>query len=117
MAAPVPEALAERLGSEGTEGLITLLASAREGWTDHVLTTAVDRFECRLATEISAARFDFARELSTFRQDVTRELSSLRQEVTRELAGVRVELLKWSFLFWVGHVAAMAGLLAFMLRS
>jgi len=26
-------------------------------------------------------------------------------------------LLKWSFLFWVGQVAAVAGLLAFMLRS
>ena len=28
---------------------------------------------------------------------------------------MRVELLKWSFLFWVGQVAAMAGLLAYML--
>ena len=26
-------------------------------------------------------------------------------------------MLKWSFLFWIGQVAAMAGLLAFMLGS
>jgi hypothetical protein len=36
--------------------------------------------------------------------------------VARDLSGVRSELLKWSFVFWVGQVAAMAGLLAFMLR-
>jgi hypothetical protein len=26
------------------------------------------------------------------------------------------DMLKWSFLFWIGHVAAVAGLIAFMLR-
>jgi hypothetical protein len=39
-------------------------------------------------------------------------LGSVRQE----LATSRVEMLKWSFLFWIGQVAAMAGLLGFMLR-
>ena len=106
MAAHVPEALAERLGDEATDGLVTWLDRERAEWSDDVLTAAVDRFEHRLTTEILSVRVDFTRELSTF-----------RQEVTRELASLRVELLKWSFLFWVGQVAAMAGLLAFMLRT
>jgi len=125
--AQVPEALAKRLGEEGTEGLVAVLDSTRQDWTDSVLTAAVDRFEYRLTTEISALRFDVSREISglrqdvtreiaAVRQDVTREIAAVRQDVTRELAGVRVELLKWSFLFWVGQVAAMAGLLAFMIR-
>jgi len=101
----VPEALAKRLGDEGTQGLVTLLDSSRQDWTEAVLTTAVDRFEYRLTSEVSALRLD-----------VTKELSGLRQDVTREIATVRVEWLKWSFLFWIGQVAAMAGLLAFMLR-
>jgi len=84
---------------------MTLLASTRAEWTDEVLTNAVDRFEYRLTTEISALRID-----------VTREISILRQDFTRDLSAVRVELLKWSFLFWVGQVAATAGLLTFMLR-
>jgi hypothetical protein len=50
------------------------------------------------------------------RVDVARDLSTLRGDVARDLSGVRSELLKWSFVFWVGQVAAMAGLLAFMLR-
>jgi len=37
--------------------------------------------------------------------------------VRQELATTRVEMLKWSFLSWAGQVAAMAGLLAFMLRG
>jgi hypothetical protein len=102
----VPEPLAARLGNQAADGLVALLESTREEWTEDVVTLAVDRFERRLTTEISSLRID-----------VMRELSALRQDVTRDLSAVRVELLKWSFLFWVGQVAAMAGLLAFMLRS
>ena len=114
--AQVPEVLAKRLGDEGAEGLVALLDSTRQDWTESVLTVAVDRFEYRLTSEISALRLDVARELSGLRQDVTREIAAVRQDVTRDLSGVRVEWLEWSFLFWIGQVAAMAGLLSFMMR-
>src|SRR5262245_30619177 len=104
--AQVPEALAERLGDKGTEGLVMLLASTRAEWTDEVLATTVERFERRLTTEISSLKVD-----------LTREISVLRQDITKGLSDVRVELLKWSFLFWVGQLAAVAGLLAFMMRQ
>jgi hypothetical protein len=114
--ARVPEALAKRLGDEGAEGLVALLDSTRQDWTESVLTAAVDRFEYRLTSEISALRLDVARELSGLRQDVTREIAAVRQDVTRDLSGVRVEWLTWSFLFWIGQVVGMAGLLSFMIR-
>jgi hypothetical protein len=104
-AAQVPRALVERLGSDATQGLVSLLASTQAEWSDEVVTTAVDRFEHRLAIEMSAMRVD-----------VSRELSALRVDVARDISALRVELLKWSFLFWIGQVATMAGLLAFMLR-
>lgn len=103
--AQMPKALQERLGNDGAQGLVTLLASTRAEWTEDVMTGAVDRFERRLTTEISGVRVD-----------VSRELSALRVDFAREITALRVELLKWSFLFWVGQVATMAGLLAFMLR-
>ena len=137
--ARVPQVLAERLGEKGTEGLLTLLASTKAEWADDVVTSAVERFERRLTAEISSLRVDYTREMATLRQDVnvdllalrqdmagglsalrqdmTEGISALRQDVTRDLSNVRVELLKWSFLFWVGQVAAVAGLLAFMLRA
>ena len=60
-------------------------------WSERVLTLATERFERRLTEEVSGLRV--------------------------ELARMESRLLKWSFLFWAGQVAAMAGLLAFMLRG
>jgi hypothetical protein len=34
-----------------------------------------------------------------------------------EMAELRFELLKWSFLFWIGQLAAFTGVLALMLRA
>jgi hypothetical protein len=54
----------------------------------------------RLATE------SFERRLGT-------EMFKLRLE----MAELRFELLKWSFLFWIGQLAAITGVLALMLRG
>jgi hypothetical protein len=115
--ANVPDALAERLGHEGTRGLIEWSSATHEEWKDDVLTTAVGRFEVRLTTEISALRVDMTRELSSLREEVGREISLLRRDMTRDLSDTRFEILKWSFLFWVGQLAAIAGLLAFTTRG
>ena len=63
-------------------------------WSDRVLSLAVERFERRLAEE----------------------LADLRVTLVREIQDGRVETFKWAFLFWIGQVAAIAGLLAFMFR-
>jgi hypothetical protein len=94
MAGRIPAALRARLGDDGTFGLIETLETERKEVGEQVLATATDRFERRMAEE-------FAR----FRQDVVQELST-----------TRLDMLKWSFVFWVGQVAAIAALLSFMLR-
>jgi len=66
-----------------------LSEAAIEGLSEMFAETqevAMDRFERRLAEETSRLRLDFAE--------------------------MKYDLLKWSFLFWVGQVAAVAGLLA-----
>jgi hypothetical protein len=63
-------------------------------WSERVLNLAVERFERRLAEEIAM----------------------LRVALVREIHEGRVETFKWSFLFWIGQVAATAALLAFMFR-
>ena len=100
----VPAAVRTRLGDDATFGLIELLDSDRREWSEHVLSVAADRFERRLTEEIS----DFREEI---REGLRDGLTSVRQEI----ATTRVEMLTWSFLFWIGQVAAMAGLLAYML--
>jgi hypothetical protein len=101
----VPAALRARLGDDATFGLIDVFDSEREDWSEHVLSVAADRFERRLTEEVTALRVEV-------RDALHDGLLSVRQE----LATTRVEALKWSFVFWVGQVAVIAGLLAFMLR-
>jgi hypothetical protein len=94
MAGRIPPALPTQLGNDATFGLIELLDTERKDWSQQMLSIAVDRFERRMAEE----------------------LSNLRQQITQELVTTRVDMLKWSFVFWIGQVAAMAALLTFMLR-
>jgi hypothetical protein len=94
------------LGDTATLGLLELLESERHTWSEHVLSVATDRFERRLTEEMSGLRAEL-------REALHDGLTSVRAEI----ATTRVELLKWSFAFWVGQVAVMAGLLSFMLRG
>lgn len=97
-AVSIPMVVRTCLGREATVGLAELLESERA----EVMRMASDRFDSRLTLEISAVRLELHDGLAAVRQ---------------EMATSRVELLKWSFAFWVGQVAAMAGLLAFMFRT
>ena len=57
------------------------------------------------------------------RQEMAEMRASLRDEIGRmgsdlraEMASSRVELFKWCFLFWIGQVLAIGGLMGVMLR-
>jgi hypothetical protein len=69
--------------------------------SEDVSNAAVERFERRLVAEMSQVRLDIERGFGVLRQ---------------ELASTRVELIRWSFLFWIGQVAAILGMLAVMVR-
>jgi hypothetical protein len=99
----IPAALRSRLEDDATFGLVELLDSERKDWSEHVLTVAADRFERRLAEELGA-----------FKSDVSKALNDGLAGIRQDSATARLEMLKWSFVFWIGQVAAVAGLLAFM---
>src|SRR4029077_5904853 len=90
----VSVALTAKLGPAATEGLVDLLETERLAWTDDVMTLPVDRFERRLIDQIAVLRVD----------------------MVREIHDCRVEIIKWSFLFWAGQVAIIAGLVVGLWR-
>jgi hypothetical protein len=102
----IPASLRTKLGDDATFGLVELLSAEEKDWSDRMLTSATERFERRLTQEISLLRQDF-------HQSLNEGLAGIRTE----LATVRVEMLRWSFVFWIGQVAAVAALLALMLRA
>lgn len=57
-------------------------------------------------------RIDTRIERFALREDLLKGLSEIR----KEMADLRVELLRWSFAFWIGQVAATAGLMALLIR-
>lgn len=104
----VPPALHHHLGTEATAGLLELFETARQKWTPDVTTAAVERFERRLGEETTSLRG----EISALRLEMRDGFANLRLD----LANTRFELLKWCFLFWVGQVFAVAGVVTIVVR-
>lgn len=50
-------------------------------------------------------------------EGVERRLRELEERFERRLSDLRFDLLKWSFLFWIGQLAAMTAILNLMLRG
>jgi hypothetical protein len=81
-------------------------------WSDEVLNIGAERFERRLAETASGQRVQIAESEARLRQ----ELSGMEVRSVREVAASRVDLLKWSFVFWIGQVVAVSAVMAAMLR-
>ena len=131
----VPTALRERLGSEATHDLLRLFDTARAEWSAEVVSLSLERFERRLVEELAGLRIEMAQQSATLREKVAQQGASLRVEIAavradlksdmqegfarirQEMATNRFELLKWSFLFWIGQVLAIVGLVGAMLRA
>lgn len=67
---------------------------------------------------------DLREETAKVREGLRDEIAEVREELRTGLAKVREEmarmegrLIRWMFLFWVGQMAAMLGILALLLRS
>ena len=88
----VPAALERRLGSDAAEGLVEMFGQYQ--------LFATDRFERRLTQEVSAMRIEMYQQLTGVRQD---------------MAAMQVNLLRWSFLFWIGHIAVTLSVMGYML--
>jgi hypothetical protein len=98
----VSEILMERLGEKGARALVDMLHASNARCKDDVLEKTAERFERRLVEETSKLRVDMAQ---------------LRTDLHGEIVSSRFELIKWNFVFWIGQVVALAGVIGLMLRG
>jgi hypothetical protein len=91
---PVGLALRDRLGDNGVRDLEDHLEQHRETWRVDVVNAVSERLDGRLKE--CAKRDDIAR-------------------MEKQMADAKVEMLRWSFVFWIGQVATIAVLLSYML--
>jgi hypothetical protein len=89
-----------------------VLELERRTWSDEVLNIGAERFERRLAESTSGLRVQIEETEARLRQ----ELGGMEVRITREIASSRVDLLKWSFIFWIGQVVAVSAVMGAMLR-
>ena len=121
MARPlVSSRLRETLGPDASEDLATALEDAKK----EMLLASHDRFESRLAIVSAELRAELTRTQAELRQEIAAGDAALRvalveglSKIRTEMGDLRADVLRWSFVFWVGQILAIATLLAFMLRA
>ena len=119
----IPKPLREKLGDDATEGLIEMLNRQEEQTKDSVIETAAGRFERRL-TEVGAGlRLNISEAERHFERRLAEEVFRLENKITKVESGLRVEIhksksdtIKWMFIFYIGQVAALGGILFAVLR-
>lgn len=76
--------------------------------TEDAIDRASERFERRLAEELSKFRVEMAHEFSALRK----EIGEGHKEFHATLAASHTSLLRWSLIFWTGQFVALAALLS-----
>ena len=95
-------ALLEELGEPAVAELHGILEARQLESKEVVMTQCAERFERRLVEE-----------LSRLRVEMTQGFGGIRQE----MADGRFDVLKWSFVFWIGQVVAIGGIVGVLLRT
>ncbi len=95
----VPISLRDRLGEDAAHASSVYIESSGEKWRRDVTTTCTERMDLRM--EHLASREDLAEGFV---------------RIAQEVGNIRAEWLRWSFVFWIGQVAATAGLMSLLIR-
>lgn len=100
-----PFVLRERLTNAGANALAEVLTAER----DDVVTLVSTPFEQRLAEECGKLQS----EISALGKQLRAEMQQLRVELKADfqvaVANCRADLVKWTFVFWIGQAAAFIG--------
>jgi len=83
----MPPPLRAKLGEPGSEGLQMMFAEAH-----------------RIATE-------------SFERRLAEEMAKMELAMDAGFSNLKFEILKWSFVFWIGQAAVVAGMINLMLRG
>ncbi len=100
--------LHESLGDDATNDLFA--------WWEEAAT--VNRAAVREVADLYFARFEARLEkgLAEVRSEMDKGFSKVRSEMDVRLADQRADLVKWMFLFWMGTLVPLAGLMIALSR-
>ncbi len=109
----IPEVLREKLGPEGARALADLLNEASVQTRGDVVEIAVSRFERRLAEETGKLRAEIAALRAEFHAELGSEIGGLRAD----MSAFEARITRWMFVFWIGQIGALLGILFAFFRT
>jgi len=92
-----------KLGDAGTDSLVQFINEALAEQKNDILTFVEEKFERRLSENIAGVETKIGK-LET-------KIAETKAELTTEIANTRSELIKWMFIFWVGQLGMILGIL------
>lgn len=93
----MPESLRNALGEQASKDLINLFDQTTKATKEKVLETTADRIE---------------RHLTDFKAEVKVEIAGVKAEVSN----VKADLIKWIFVFWIGQIAVLSGIVTLLIK-
>ena len=104
--------LRDKLGPEATHDL----SHAFQEVQDVMLTLTVERFEARLEARLTAVASELRQEMARMDAGIRITLAEGLSKIRADLDESRVELMRWSFYFWIGQFTATIALIGLLLR-
>jgi len=109
------EKLKPKLGDEEARSLLEFIESSVEqrAATKADLQQAVSSLREELHLAVASLREEMRQGDASLREEMRQGDASLREEIHK----VRADLIKWSFVFWAGNLAALTGIMLTLLRG
>ncbi len=110
----------QRLDNRITEqvGKVNERLTEEIGKVNERLTEEIGKVNERITREIGNVNARLTEEIGNVNARLTEEIGKVNERLTEEIGKVRVEaarnhtsLIKWMFIFWIGQVAALLGIL------
>ncbi len=118
----IEKPLRDVLGEEASDSLVRFVDQKLDQRKHEMLEFIEEKFERRLAEELGKVNVSIANleqrldnritvEISKVNERLTDEISKVNERITAENSKTRADLIKWMFIFWVGQIAVIMGLL------
>jgi len=96
----VEKPLRDKLGDDGLDSLFRLINESRDEQKRDTLEFVEEKFERRLSEEIGALELR-----------LTDRINNVDKRLSAQISQSSANMIKWMFIFWVGQVGVILGML------
>jgi len=114
----VGKPLREKLGDDGSEALVQLFNDSQKEQKADVIEFVGEKFERRLSEDIGSLEVRLSEKMADLEVRLSGKMADLEVRLTEKITAVdnkisdtKSELIKWMFIFWIGQVGMLIGIL------